>query len=58
MRAGATHEWVFALNFNAQPQKISLPDEAFFDVLENRAATSTLELPAFGAAVLRREKTG
>jgi beta-galactosidase len=56
MRANETHEWIFMLNFNNYPQKIALPDEALFDVLTGQLAPATLNLPIFGAAVLRRPK--
>jgi beta-galactosidase len=57
MRANSTHEYVFILNFGAQAQKISLANDNFFDVLDGRPALSTLDLPVFGAAILRRDKT-
>jgi beta-galactosidase len=57
MRANATQEWIFVLNFNAYSQKIMLPGEEFFNVVEGRPAPQTLDLPVFGAAVLRRDKS-
>ena len=58
IRAGESQEWIFVLNFNNHPQKIALPDGEFFDVLAGQSAPATLELPTFGATVLRREKAG
>jgi beta-galactosidase len=57
MRADDKHEWIFVLNFSESVQQISLPDATFFDVLKGQNAASTLELPIYGASVLRRDKT-
>jgi beta-galactosidase len=56
MRGNDTHEWIFILNFNNHTQQITLPGAQFFDVLEARDASSTLDLPSYGVSVLRREK--
>jgi hypothetical protein len=45
------------LNFNDHAQQIVLPGEEFFDVLQGRAASGTLDLPIYAASVLRRNKT-
>jgi beta-galactosidase len=57
MRTNETHEWIFVLNFNTSAQQVTLPNGEFFDVLKGRPASSTLDLPIFGSAVLRRDKT-
>jgi beta-galactosidase len=57
MRGNETHEWIFILNFNDQPQHITLPNMEFYDVLEGRVASSTLALPSYGISVLRCDKT-
>ena len=56
IRANQTHEWVLVLNFNHHAQQFELPGGEFFDVLQGGVASSTLELPVFGVAVLRRPK--
>ncbi|HEX8833297.1 MAG TPA: beta-galactosidase trimerization domain-containing protein, partial [Abditibacteriaceae bacterium] len=57
MRSDDNQEWIFVLNFGDREQQISLPDAAFFDVLKGQDAGSTLELPVYGASVLRRNKS-
>jgi beta-galactosidase len=56
MRGNETYEWIFVLNFNDHAQQIALPGAKFYDVLEGRGASSTLDLPSYGVSVLRREK--
>jgi beta-galactosidase len=57
MRSDGTHEWIFVLNFSNSPQNLTLPSGPFFDVLQERPAPPTLDLPVYGARVLRRDKS-
>lgn len=53
-RTDAEYEWLFVMNFGNSPQQIALPRDELFDVLRGENAGERLELPVFGATVLRR----
>lgn len=44
---------LYLLNHTSEPVQVALPDGQFFDLLSERAARGTLELPRFGVAILR-----
>ena len=44
----------FVLNFNAEPKQVVLPGGRYYDFVGESEAEGSIELPAYGTAVLKK----
>jgi beta-galactosidase len=58
LRSDGASDFVFVMNFTAEAQQVKLDAQGYSDVLSGEARSGSLELPAYGIAILRRSAAG
>lgn len=53
-RYGDGETYYFVLNFNAEPKQVVLPGGRYYDFVGESEAEGSIELPAYGTAVLKK----